>query len=66
MTDFLTPAGWIQRPDLAALVAALGPGNARYVGGAVRDTLLGLPVADIDIEQMNFVVGRYQLSLRIE
>ena len=49
MTDFLTPAGWIQRPDLAALVAALGPGNARYVGGAVRDTLLGLPVADIDM-----------------
>lgn len=31
------------------LVAALGPGNARYVGGAVRDTLLGIPVKDVDL-----------------
>jgi len=30
-------------------MAALGEGNARYVGGAVRDTLLGLPVKDIDV-----------------
>jgi poly(A) polymerase len=34
---------------LARLVAALGPGNARYVGGAVRDTLLGIDVKDIDL-----------------
>ena len=27
----------------------LGEGNARYVGGAVRDTLLGLAVKDIDL-----------------
>ncbi len=40
---------WTQRKDLAALVAALGPGNAHYVGGAVRDTLLGLDVKDVDI-----------------
>ncbi len=39
----------MHRDDLAALVAALGHGNARYVGGAVRDTLLGLPVKDIDM-----------------
>jgi poly(A) polymerase len=39
----------MQRADLAALVAALGAGEARYVGGAVRDTLLGLPVKDIDM-----------------
>ncbi|MGN6497536.1 MAG: CCA tRNA nucleotidyltransferase, partial [Tsuneonella sp.] len=39
---------WTQRADLAALAAALGPGNARWVGGAVRDTLLGQPVHDID------------------
>ena len=37
------------RADLARLVAALGSGHARYVGGAVRDTLLGLPVKDIDL-----------------
>ena len=55
MTEFLTPASWLARADLAALVAALGPGNARYVGGVVRDTLLAkktglsLPVTDIDM-----------------
>ncbi len=42
-------APWMQRDDLAALFAALGAGQARYVGGAVRDTLLGLPVKDIDV-----------------
>ncbi len=41
-------APWMQRDDLAALFAALGHGSARYVGGAVRDTLLGLAVKDID------------------
>ena len=40
---------WLNRADLAALLAALGPGQARYVGGAVRDTLLGIAVKDIDI-----------------
>ena len=49
MTERLPPAPWRERADLAALVAALGPGKARYVGGAVRDTLLGLPVKDIDL-----------------
>ena len=45
----LPDAPWTQRKDLAALIAALGTDNARYVGGAVRDTLLGLAVKDIDI-----------------
>jgi len=45
----LPAAEWTGRHDLAALVAALGPGTARYVGGAVRDTLLGIPVKDVDI-----------------
>lgn len=45
----LPPAGWTRRDDLAALVTALGKGQARYVGGAVRDTLLGIEVKDIDI-----------------
>lgn len=48
MTERLE-AEWTHREDLQALVSALGPGNARYVGGAVRDTLLGLPVKDIDM-----------------
>ena len=47
----LPPADWMMRPGLDRLAAALGAGDgaARYVGGAVRDTLLGLPVADIDV-----------------
>ncbi|GAO54777.1 CCA tRNA nucleotidyltransferase [Novosphingobium sp. MD-1] len=52
MTGHLPAAPWTQRADLAALVAALDPlaqGNCRYVGGAVRDTLLDAPVKDIDM-----------------
>lgn len=44
----LPAAEWTRRDDLAQLVAALGHGTIRWVGGAVRDTLLGQPVADID------------------
>ena len=49
MGERLPQADWTKRADLAALLAALGQGNARYVGGAVRDTLLGLAVKDIDL-----------------
>ena len=47
----LPEAGWRAQPGLDALADALGAAddNARFVGGAVRDTLLGLDVADIDI-----------------
>lgn len=48
----LPAAAWTKRDDLAALVAALDPareGLVRYVGGAVRDTLLGIAVKDIDM-----------------
>jgi poly(A) polymerase len=34
---------------MAALEAAGGPGCARFVGGCVRNALIGQPVADIDI-----------------
>ena len=42
---------WVQRPDVAALLAALGAadGATRLVGGIVRDGLLGLTSADIDM-----------------
>ena len=49
MPDRLPDAPWTRRDDLAGLVEALGAGTARYVGGAVRDTLLGLEVRDIDV-----------------
>jgi poly(A) polymerase len=39
---------WRQSEGLRAIIAALG-GNARIVGGAVRDSLLGLAVSDIDL-----------------
>lgn len=42
-------ASWMQREDIRALVAALGHGNARFVGGAVRDALLRIAVKDIDM-----------------
>lgn len=48
MSDVLPKAPWTAREDLAMLVAALGDGTIRWVGGAVRDTLLGVEVKDID------------------
>ncbi|WP_324828110.1 CCA tRNA nucleotidyltransferase [Qipengyuania zhejiangensis] len=48
MADTLPAAQWTQRADLAKLVAALGMDHVRWVGGCVRDTLLGIEAADID------------------
>ncbi|MBS0478846.1 MAG: CCA tRNA nucleotidyltransferase [Proteobacteria bacterium] len=45
----LPAAAWRDHPGLNRVVDALGPGNARIVGGAVRDTLLGIETADIDL-----------------
>ncbi|HWA68607.1 MAG TPA: CCA tRNA nucleotidyltransferase [Rhizomicrobium sp.] len=39
--------GWMTAPETVAVMNALG--EARFVGGAVRNALLGAPVADIDI-----------------
>ncbi|HEY0104681.1 MAG TPA: CCA tRNA nucleotidyltransferase [Rhizomicrobium sp.] len=39
---------WMTAPQTRAVFAALG-GEARFVGGAVRNALLGRPGADIDI-----------------
>jgi len=39
--------GWLTSPETRAVMEALGP--ARFVGGAVRNALLGAPVVDIDI-----------------
>ncbi len=43
-------AEWFQRPPLRAVFTALNRDDheARIVGGALRNTLLGLPVGDID------------------
>lgn len=44
----LAEADWTQAEGLAQLAAALGPRNIRWVGGAVRDGLLGIAVHDVD------------------
>ena len=46
----LPDAAWRHAAGLDELMTALGgkEGMVRFVGGAVRDTLLGLPVKDID------------------
>ncbi|GAA0643136.1 CCA tRNA nucleotidyltransferase [Brevundimonas lenta] len=49
----LTGQPWLQasstRAVMAALEAAGGPGCARFVGGCVRNALMGKPIDDIDI-----------------
>jgi poly(A) polymerase len=51
LPDTLPDMDWRRRPGLDRLLAALDAdkGMSRYVGGAVRDSLLGIPVADVDI-----------------
>jgi len=47
----LPETGWRRRADLIRLTEALGAdqGQVRYVGGAVRDALLGHPLSDLDL-----------------
>lgn len=53
MTDTLGQPRWMTAPAtqsvMDALEAAGGPDCARFVGGCVRNTLVGRPVDDIDI-----------------
>jgi poly(A) polymerase len=47
----LEPQPWMTAPDTAAVLKALTAGGqeARFVGGCVRDALLGRKITDIDI-----------------
>ncbi len=51
MTATLPDAAWRTRTGLERLLAALDAdaGTTRFVGGCVRDTLLGLDVNDVDL-----------------
>jgi len=40
---------WMTAPETRAVFAALGSDKARFVGGSVRNALIGRPVEDIDI-----------------
>ncbi len=39
---------WLSSPPVVQVVEALGFENVKFVGGAVRDSIAGRPVADID------------------
>ena len=59
----LPDAPWRARPGMAQLLAALGTsdGETRIVGGAIRDTLLGIEVNDVDLATRlapDAVIGR--------
>ena len=61
----LPDSAWQHADGLKSVLAALEDvyGGPRYVGGAVRDTLLGLPVSDVDIATAllpNEVINRLQ------
>ena len=47
----IAPQQWMEEPATRVVLDALSAGGveARFVGGAVRDALLGLPIGDIDI-----------------
>ncbi|HEX6958258.1 MAG TPA: CCA tRNA nucleotidyltransferase [Ferrovibrio sp.] len=51
LPDRIEPTDWMQAPPTLAVLAALGAGGAtvRFVGGCVRDAILGLQPEDIDI-----------------
>ena len=53
MTHRLPPTDWLDDPRTVAVMDALeaegGPDCARFVGGSVRNALVGKPVLDIDI-----------------
>ena len=52
MTANIQHATWLKAPETRALMAAFEaarPGAARFVGGCVRNTLMGREVEDIDI-----------------
>lgn len=40
---------WMRTPGVAAVFDALSGGVTRFVGGCVRDSLLGRPIRDVDI-----------------
>ena len=63
----LGPQDWLAGEGARAVAAALdvAAGSTRLVGGAVRDSLLGLPVADIDFATVfapDAVVERLQAA----
>lgn len=40
---------WLTDPRIAQILAALPAGSTRFVGGCVRNAILGVPIGDIDL-----------------
>ena len=53
MTESIGQRSWMTAPETAAVLEALeaagGPDCARFVGGCVRNAVLGREIADVDI-----------------
>ena len=53
MSETIGQRPWMTQPETVAVFDALeaagGPDCARYVGGAVRNALIGRPVDEVDI-----------------
>jgi poly(A) polymerase len=47
--EIIAAQPWMAEAATRAVLAALGSGEARFVGGSVRDALLGRAILDIDI-----------------
>lgn len=65
LPDRIPPVDWMTAASTRSLLAALGAGGAavRFVGGCVRDAILGLQPADIDIatpELPQIVISRLE------
>lgn len=65
LPDSIPPVDWMTAAPTRSLLAALGAGGApvRFVGGCVRDAILGLRPADIDLatpETPEVVIRRLQ------
>ena len=66
MVVTLPDAPFRHREGMGALIAALGADHARYVGGIVRDTLLGIDAADAKrLERLHAIseFKRYQATI---
>lgn len=44
----ISPPAWLALPEVQTLLAAFGTHELRFVGGCVRDTLMGRSVGDMD------------------
>src|SRR5437868_8322548 len=51
LSSWTAPQPWMQEPATLAVLTALSQAGiaARFVGGCVRDALLGRPIADVDL-----------------